>query len=114
MHTRGHAQRVQASSIQSGTEVRDAIKIYVQSVKGELSQPALGHQIRIRTNSFDLDLNNWTVRFPGANRDINADELFLIEEVWVRSAEEIINRVEDTLMMHRAHINASLIRGGEK
>lgn len=107
-----HAQRVQDSLIQSGTEVRDAIKTYVQSVKGELSQSALGPEIR--TNRFDLDPNNWTVHFHGGNKSINADEPFLIEEVWVRNAEEIINRVGDTLMWLRAHTNASLTRPSGK
>lgn len=101
-----HSQRVHDSLIQSGIETREAVKTYIQSVKDELSQAWHGPEIRV--SDFDLDPNNWTVHFHGGNKSINADEPFLIEQVWVRNAEAIINRVGETLMWLRAHTNADL------
>lgn len=111
-----NGQRIEEARAQSGAEIREAIRLYVEPVRGELSQATFPLHVAVRHGSgygFSFDTTTWTVLFDGAIRSFSADEPFLADNLWFQHGERIIEEIGNTLMMLRAHTNEPLRISGK-
>ncbi len=96
-----HQRRVTDSRAQAGLEVLGLIQEYVASVRVELPDELRVHY-RLGGGTFpcsvDLNLNDWSLMFAGAQRRVDSASL---GEFWFEQRDAFLGAIENRLMSSR-------------
>ena len=92
-----HSRRVHSSEVQRGLEVREIIREYVGTVRHELPDILSIRYGKERT-SVDLNLNEWTFFFAGAQRPVDSS---VLGDFWFENHGAILSAIESQVLQTR-------------